>query len=71
MRELEVDIAIDLAGYTRDCRTGIFAHRAAPVQASYLGYAGTSGTPCFDYLVADRHVVRPSDNLDRLEDGIL
>jgi predicted O-linked N-acetylglucosamine transferase (SPINDLY family) len=52
-RRLEIDIAIDLGGYTRDCRSGIFALRAAPIQASYLGYLGTMGDGVMDYLFAD------------------
>jgi predicted O-linked N-acetylglucosamine transferase (SPINDLY family) len=56
-RELEVDIAVDLNGYTRHSRTGIFAERAAPLQVSYLGYPGTMGAPFIDYLVADATLV--------------
>ena len=52
-RALELDIAVDLAGYTGDARTGIFALRAAPVQASYLGYPGTMMVDYIDYMVAD------------------
>jgi protein O-GlcNAc transferase len=58
LRDLAIDIAVDLNGYTIGGRQGIFAHRAAPVQVSYLGYAGTLGAPYMDYLVAD-HVVIP------------
>ncbi len=56
-RSWGIDVAVDLMGYTQDGRPGIFAHRAAPVQASYLGYPGTSGAACIDYLVADRVLV--------------
>lgn len=56
-RELGIDIAIDLAGFTEDSRTGVFALRAAPVQASYIGYLGTMGAPYIDYLIADRTIV--------------
>ncbi len=52
-RRLELDIAVDLKGFTRDGRTGIFAERAAPIQVSYLGYPGTMGTDYIDYLIAD------------------
>jgi protein O-GlcNAc transferase len=45
-RELGVDIAVDLKGYTQDGRPGILAHRAAPVQVSWLGYPGTLGALC-------------------------
>lgn len=56
-RELAIDIAIDLKGFTQDCRPGIFAHRAAPIQVSYLGYPGTMGARYIDYLIADRKVI--------------
>jgi predicted O-linked N-acetylglucosamine transferase (SPINDLY family) len=58
-RRLEIDIAIDLGGYTRDCRSGIFALRAAPIQVSYLGYLGTMGAEIMDYLIADPVLVPP------------
>lgn len=57
LREQEVDIAVDLMGFTQGLRLGIFAHRVAPVQVNYLGYAGTSGAPYMDYLLADEVVV--------------
>jgi predicted O-linked N-acetylglucosamine transferase (SPINDLY family) len=57
MRQMEIDIAIDLKGYTLHHRAGIFAHRPAPVQASYLGYPGTMGAPYIDYILADRIVI--------------
>ena len=52
-REMEIDIAVDLAGLTGRGRAGIFAWRAAPVQVNYLGYAGTMGADFMDYLIAD------------------
>jgi len=56
-REIGVDIAVDLKGYTQDSRANIFALRAAPIQIAYLGYPGTMGSPCMDYLLADPVVV--------------
>jgi predicted O-linked N-acetylglucosamine transferase (SPINDLY family) len=58
-RELEIDIAVDLGGYTRDSRCGIFALRAAPIQVSYLGYLGTMAAQFIDYLIADAVLVPP------------
>ncbi len=52
-RDLEIDIAVDLNGLTRDMRVGIFLYGAAPLQVNYLGYPGTMGTECIDYLIAD------------------
>jgi len=60
-RELGIIIAIDLKGYTQDCRPGIFAQRCAPVQVNFLGYPGSMGAEYIDYLIADRHVV-PIEN---------
>jgi predicted O-linked N-acetylglucosamine transferase (SPINDLY family) len=57
VRDLEVDIAVDLMGYTHKARPGIFARRAAPIQVSYLGYPGTSGARCIDYILADDFVI--------------
>lgn len=57
LRELEVDIAVDLMGFTRNSRPGVFAYRAVPVQVNYLGYPGTMGTDCIDYILADRVVI--------------
>jgi protein O-GlcNAc transferase len=57
LRRLEVDVAIDLMGFTRDCRPGILARRPAPVQVNYLGYSGTMGAGFIDYIIADRCVI--------------
>jgi protein O-GlcNAc transferase len=57
LRELQIDIAVDLMGATDGLRLGVFAHRAAPVQVNYLGYAGTSGAPYMDYILADEVVI--------------
>ena len=57
VRELEVDIAVDLMGYTENGRPGIFARRSAPIQVSYLGYLGTMGAEFIDYVIADKIVL--------------
>jgi len=59
-RELEIDIAIDLGGHTKDARTGVFSLRPAPVQVNYLGYPGTMGADYIDYLIAD-HTLIPQE----------
>lgn len=59
LREREIDIVVDLAGYTADSRAEIFTWRPAPVQVNFLGYPGTMGLSCMDYILADRHVVPP------------
>lgn len=67
IREHETDIVIDLNGYSGDRRTGIFAHRPAPVQVVYQGYAGTMGLPFYDYVIADRIVIPPECQSDYSE----
>ena len=57
MRDLEIDIAVDLAGFTADAKPEIFSQRPAPIQVNFLGYAGSMGVDYIDYLIADRHVV--------------
>ena len=61
-RELGIDIAVDLKGFTQDARTGIFSYRAAPIQVSYLGYPGTIGAPYIDYLIADHTLIPPESH---------
>ena len=57
MREMEVDIALDLSGTMQDARQGIFAHKPAPVQVNLYGY--TSGSSYMDYMLSARVVIPP------------
>ena len=56
-REMGIDIAIDLTGFTGLLRTDIFSHRAAPIQVNYLGYPGTIGAEYIDYIIADSIII--------------
>lgn len=56
-RDLGIEIAVDLKGFTKDSRTGIFAERCAPIQVNYLGYPGTMAAPYIDYIVADHTLI--------------
>jgi protein O-GlcNAc transferase len=58
--EDELDILFDLKLYTGGGRSGILAHRPAPVQAAYLGFPGSAAHPDVDYIVADRFVTPDS-----------
>jgi protein O-GlcNAc transferase len=51
--DLEIDVAIDLMGYTQNARSGVFARRPTPIQVSYLGYLGTMGADFMDYIIGD------------------
>jgi protein O-GlcNAc transferase len=55
--ESEIDLAIDLKGFTQNSRPGIFARRPAPVQVNYLGYPGTMGAEHIDWIIADEVVI--------------
>ena len=59
IRELEIDVLIDLTGLTAGSRYGVMAYRPAPVQASYLGYMGSSAIPGVDFILADRFLMPP------------
>jgi predicted O-linked N-acetylglucosamine transferase (SPINDLY family) len=57
VREQEIDVAVDLNGYTKKGRLGVFAQRPAPVQVNYLGYPGTLGAGFMDYFIADSTLI--------------
>ncbi len=59
LRDLDIDIAVDLKGYTAEGRPGLLGQRIAPVQAHYLGFPGTMAVDYVDYLIADRIVIPP------------
>jgi len=56
-RNLKINIAIDLKGYTGGQRCGIFKNRCAPIQINYLGYPGTLGSKVYDYIIADKVLI--------------
>jgi predicted O-linked N-acetylglucosamine transferase (SPINDLY family) len=57
----KVDILVDLNGYTRGSRTGIFARRPAPIAVNWFGFPGSMGTPYHHYIIADSHII-PTDH---------
>jgi protein O-GlcNAc transferase len=58
-----IDLLLDLAGHTSMHRMGMFAQRAAPVQTTFLGYPGSTGVPCMDWIMTDP-VVAPEGSED-------
>ena len=57
IRDLEIDILVDLKGFTQDHRLSILAHRPAPIQVNYLGYPATMGADFIDYIIVDPFIV--------------
>ncbi len=66
-RELGLDVAVDLTGYTSHARAGIFSYGAAPVQAAWLGYPGTLANAAIPYLIADDVVIPEARRADYAE----
>ncbi|MEQ1529022.1 MAG: tetratricopeptide repeat protein [Methylococcales bacterium] len=57
IRDHEIDILVDLQGLTSGARANILAMRPAPLQLTYLGFPGTTGLPCLDYVLCDRYIL--------------
>lgn len=56
-----IDILVDLNGYTQGARVGVFPFRPAPIQVNFLGYPCTMGSDAYDYILADRWCLPPSE----------
>ncbi len=65
-----IDILIDLAGHTGSNRLVLFGMRAAPVQACWLGYFGTTGVPAMDYVIGDDVVLPQGDDASFTEAAV-
>ena len=68
-RSEKIDIAVDLGGFTKNSRTGIFAMQAAPIQVNYLGYSGTMAADYIDYIIADFTII-PEDKKHHYAESI-
>ena len=66
-KQLEIDIAVDLMGYTQSNRFTIFEKRCAPIQITYLGYPSTTGSNNIDYIISDKHVIEKENRVNYSE----
>lgn len=57
---LEIDIAVDLMGYTAEDRPGVLMRRPASLQVSYIGFPATMGAGHMDYIIGDSYVIPPT-----------
>lgn len=64
-----IDILVDLSGHTASHRLGVFAMRAAPVQATFLGYPHSTGMSRIDWLIGDP-LVSPASHAQLFSEGI-
>jgi len=67
VRSCNIDIFIDLAGFTKDHRANIFNARCAPIQISWLGYCNSLGIQNMDYIIADPNVIKENEKRQYLE----
>ena len=56
---LQIDIAVELGGYTKNARPKVHARRPMPITVNFLGYPGTLGADYIDYIIADEQVIPP------------
>ena len=59
--EKEIDILVDLAGFTNGNRINAFRARCAPIQILWLGYCNTSGVKNMDYIIADKNLIKKKE----------
>lgn len=56
-KKINIDIAVNMNGYTKFSRNEIFENKLAPIQINYLGFPGTMGVNFIDYIIADRTII--------------
>lgn len=59
----EIDVLIDVNGYTKSARTRIFSYRPAPVIINFCGYPGSMATPFHQYIISDNYIIPPENEL--------
>ena len=57
----DIDILIDLAGFTNNNRINVFRARCAPIQILWLGYCNSLGIKNMDYILADKNLIKENE----------
>jgi len=63
----KIDIAVNLTGHTKDSRDGIYQYEPAPIIVNYLGYPGTMGSKCYDFIIADEIILPKNERKNFVE----
>lgn len=71
IREDGIDVLIDLSGHTAHNRLPAFARKPAPLQASWIGYPGTTGLQAMDYYLGDRFLLPPGQFDDQFTEKLV
>tara|TARA_B100001173_G_scaffold142126_1_gene123365 strand:+ start:196 stop:1884 length:1689 start_codon:yes stop_codon:yes gene_type:complete len=61
IRQDEIDVIVDLNGFSSDHRLNLFKNRLAPIQVSWCGYTNTTGLKEMDYLIVDKNLIMPKE----------
>ncbi len=65
-----LDVAIDLSGYTIHNKSHLFEHNIAKIKINYLGFPGTMGTKKYDYILADKKII-PSNHVNFYSEKVI
>jgi predicted O-linked N-acetylglucosamine transferase (SPINDLY family) len=63
IRDDDIDVLVDVNGYTKHARPKIFAYRPSPVIVNFCGYPGSMGSPFHQYIIADEHIIPPTNEI--------
>ena len=65
-----LDVAIDLSGYTKNNKSYLFNHNISKIKINYLGYPGSMGTRKYDYILADKNII-PEEHLKYYSEKVI
>ena len=65
-----LDVAVDLSGYTANNKSHLFEYNISRVKVNYLGFPGSMGSKKYDYIIADRNIIK-EDEFDKYSEKVL